>query len=512
MSIQFVTTTLLTTQTVDHAGKIHVTKDGSILVNTALDSGIKSAFSNSDDSSVFIEGTVSTDHYGISITGEFDDRGDHRIRIGETGVVDSQYIAVYVAGSYSHVSNFGRISAENNAVKFGDAYELSLTNHGSIIGGQGGSYMGVQFYSPSSGFFADDARVVVNTGIISGESGVVSSRARLDITNSGEIRGTNGAAIASGDSLGSTVLNSGLLAGGGVGTAISLGTGDDQIFNTGVIDGDVLMAAGDDTYDGRDGRVLGAVLGGDGDDTYYVSDRRTDLQEASSEGVDLVNSEGSWRLAAHFENLTLIGDANSRGFGNGLDNVMTGNMSDNRLRGRNGDDVLNGEEGDDRLFGGRDEDTLNGGEGNDLLKGGRARDRLYGEEGDDRLFGGSYKDRLYGGDGEDRLVGGRGKDELYGGDDADVFVFRKISDSANTTDFDTIHDFEVNLDIIDLSKLPGDMTYIGSSAFSNTAGEVRVTTPGADSVIKIDIDGDGSADMKIFVVGISSITADDFLL
>jgi len=173
---------------------------------------------------------------------------------------------------------------------------------------------------------------------------------------------------------------------------------------------------------------------------------------------------------------------------------------------------LNGEDGDDRLFGNVGNDNLNGGDGDDLLKGGKARDKLYGGDGDDRLFGGGYKDKLYGGDGEDRLVGGRGKDELTGGADADTFVFRRISDSANTADFDTILDFEVNEDIIDLSKLPGNLTYIGAAVFSGTTGEVQVTTPGSNSVIKIDIDGDGSADMKIFVTGTTALDALDFLL
>ncbi|WP_040262492.1 M10 family metallopeptidase C-terminal domain-containing protein [Pseudomonas massiliensis] len=71
---------------------------------------------------------------------------------------------------------------------------------------------------------------------------------------------------------------------------------------------------------------------------------------------------------------------------------------------------------------------------------------LFGEGGSDRLVGGVYADRLQGGAGSDRLVGGGG---------ADVFVFTQASDSYqdSATTFDTVDDFQVGSDKLDLTGL-----------------------------------------------------------
>ncbi len=50
--------------------------------------------------------------------------------------------------------------------------------------------------------------------------------------------------------------------------------------------------------------------------------------------------------------------------------------------------------------------------------------------------------------------------------------------------------------------------YIGDGAFSGTAGELRFDK----GVVQADVDGDGVADMEIYVTGASTLAEDDFIL
>lgn len=86
-----------------------------------------------------------------------------------------------------------------------------------------------------------------------------------------------------------------------------------RVRNQGTINGDVLLSAGNDRFDGRGGTVNGTVYGGDGNDT-------------------------------------LIG-------GNGKDYLAGGNGND-ILRGNGGDDLLDGGAGSDILRGGGRSDTF----------------------------------------------------------------------------------------------------------------------------------------------------------
>jgi Ca2+-binding RTX toxin-like protein len=67
-------------------------------------------------------------------------------------------------------------------------------------------------------------------------------------------------------------------------------------------------------------------------------------------------------------------------------------------------------------------------------------------DGQNFLFGYQGKDQLFGLGGDDFLNGGQGKDQLTGGEGADTFVFTKGSGK------DTITDFEVGVDIIQVAK------------------------------------------------------------
>lgn len=147
--------------------------------------------------------------------------------------------------------------------------------------------------------------------------------------------------------------------GGGVGPQK-----DDSNFVKGTGNDDVLS----------DGGVASILAGGRGDDLYLIENAKTVVEEDEKGGTDEVITALSWQLGAWIENLTLTGSDAVTGFGNSLDNVLTGNDAANALYGFGGDDTLQGGGGND---------TLNGGAGNDTLIGSAGSDRLVGGDGSD---------------------------------------------------------------------------------------------------------------------------------
>jgi Ca2+-binding RTX toxin-like protein len=117
-------------------------------------------------------------------------------------------------------------------------------------------------------------------------------------------------------------------------------------------------------------------------------------------------------------------------------------------------------------------------------------------------------------------MGGMGADQLTGGADGDTFLFNFLSDSwAGAGNRDQILDFDAGTDEIDISAIDANLSVAGDQAFAvigtgftNTAGELRFEVAGSNTIIQIDRNGDGVADMEIEVVGVTSLTADDFTL
>ena len=137
------------------------------------------------------------------------------------------------------------------------------------------------------------------------------------------------------------------------------------------------------------------------------------------------------------------------------------------------------------------------------------------------LLGGGGADTLFGEDGDDRLEGGSGLDQLSGGAGADLFQFRS-ADISGTSELghDVIQDFaagqdRIGLDLIDAnSTIAGNQAFafIGSGAFTGTAGELRYQHIGGKTFIQGDTNGDGVADFWIGVTGSHSFVASDFVL
>ena len=148
-------------------------------------------------------------------------------------------------------------------------------------------------------------------------------------------------------------------------------------------------------------------------------------------------------------------------------------------------------------------------------------DRLNGGKGSDVLDGGKGDDRLDGGKGNDVLTGGIGTDHLTGGIGADTFVFA-LGDSAAAKDkADTILDMNrkqgdhIDLHLIDANAAKGGnqaFDFIGTAAFSHTAGELRYKAVGGNVYVYGDTNGDGAVDFSLQVNSIASIAAGDFIL
>ncbi|MGE0241312.1 MAG: calcium-binding protein [Parvibaculaceae bacterium] len=250
------------------------------------------------------------------------------------------------------------------------------------------------------------------------------------------------------------------------------------------------------------------------------------------------------------------GDGNDNLHGDAGSDDLRGDAGDDLIFGGAGIDSLQGGEGDDALIAGAGADDIDGGAGNDTVYYGTSTSRvavnlttgqgLYGEAAGDSivnvenvvgsgyddvligdaktnwLIGDDGNDKLAGRGGDDLLSGGAGKDTLTGGMGADSFVFGWVGDSGPTaatrdviTDFSSTQGDKVHLAYLDADEtLAGDQafTFVGTSGFSNVAGELRYGQNGGHAVIEGDTDGDGLADFSMTLTGSHSLTADDFVL
>jgi len=348
-----------------------------------------------------------------------------------------------------------------------------------------------------------------------------------------------------------------LLTGGTGNDTLRGGSGNDAV-HAGDGDDDVLVgrAEGFDDYDGGAGSdditalAVNTVIGVTG---------LTGIETISSGGFAGVRLTGS--ALGNLIDLTgtvLTGIGTIDGAA-GADTIL-GSAGNDVIQGGIHNDSLSGNDGDDIFFvgAGHGFDNFDGGAGTDLIEA-RASNtaigisglsgvetisagaftgvRLVGSNaanlidlsptlltGIQSVEGGSGADTIVGSAGDDRIIGGVGKDVLTGGLGADCFVFAVASHSRGAN-YDTITDFVRGADMIDLSAIDADsltagdqsFTFVGTTAFSHTAGELRIILSTSGYVrILADVDGNGTSDFELRLTATSDLVggvmANDFLL
>ena len=376
---------------------------------------INGDISSLGDAAVRLSGTSSGTVTGL---------GNHDVWIGVTGTVTGSSDGIAIAGRDNDVINAGTILAGLYGIS-SDGSNAQINNSGTIIASFGINLFG------SSG-----SSTVINTGTINADVAAVTiSNDAAQIINSGTMAAMAYSVIRlqpTSTTGRSVIENTGDIIGNTVAIEVfGSGGGGVDVINAGYIAGDIEFESTNDLYDGRGGTISGQVRGGQGNDTYIIDDATIDIYEAPTGfeeitpagGIDTVQTTVTYRLLNGFENLTLIGNGDTNGFGNSADNFMLGNIGDNMLFGRAGADTINGDDGKDTLYGGGGMDVLFGGEEDDLIFGGGANDVAvggFGNDGDDTLSGDRGDDSLDGEDGDDLLLGGVGNDTLRGGEDNDT--------------------------------------------------------------------------------------------
>lgn len=279
------------------------------------------------------------------------------------------------------------------------------------------------------------------------------------------------------------------------------------------------------------------VLWGDGDVTVFTVNQDTngDGVPDRAAATHVYQTDGVYNLVVREEpndpatpNVQLraymhINDTTGRLVsGTGLDETaITGSGADDiNLKG--GDDWAFGGGGADTILGAAGNDFLDGGQGNDRLNAGVGEDLLVGGEGNDTLIGGGGgRDVIESGEGHDVLragedgadmLGREGQDILYGGAGTDYFHVLSAAESTLAAP-DLFRDFQQGADKIELTVafFLEAYDFIGSAAFSASGGgEVRAAIAGGRTNIYGDVDGNGTADFRIQLLGGYTLTENDF--
>lgn len=264
---------------------------------------------------------------------------------------------------------------------------------------------------------------------------------------------------------------------------------------------------------------IDTLIGGKGNDVYIIDDTAEVIIEYAGEGVDTVYARADYTLASNIENLILQAFTSGRrannGYGNDLNNKITGSYLANLIEGRGGDDILLGSPEEQDFA----QDTLIGGQGDDayyiydtfdivMEQAGQGTDTVYSSvdytlhahveklilTGDARYgYGNDLANTIYGTDiagnyldgglGADTLIGG-GNDDTYIVDNLDVII-EAAGGGTDTVHASVNHTLAANVENL---LLTGSATFGTGNDLNNT-----ITGNNYDNVI----DGKAGADTMI---------------
>jgi serralysin len=81
-------------------------------------------------------------------------------------------------------------------------------------------------------------------------------------------------------------------------------------------------------------------------------------------------------------------------------------------------------------------------------------------------------------------------------------------------DFNAVQGDQIDvsgIDAISGTAEHDEFIFVGDDAFSGNAGELRFVHDLTDGLLEGDVNGDGTADMTIELLGVTSLTGDDII-
>ena len=139
----------------------------------------------------------------------------------------------------------------------------------------------------------------------------------------------------------------------------------------------------------------------------------------------------------------------------------------------------------------------------------------------ENVIGSNFNDSITGNAAANSLNGGLGSDTLTGGLGIDSFVYRSIADSAfGAMNRDTITDFLLGVDKLDLSAIDANLWAVGDQAFTfagtggyTAIGQLRYQVTGGNLFLYGNVDSNfATSEFELQLSGLASIAATNIIL
>ncbi|UJP05972.1 MAG: hypothetical protein LZF61_03055 [Nitrosomonas sp.] len=151
---------------------------------------------------------------------------------------------------------------------------------------------------------------------------------------------------------------------------------------------------------------------------------------------------------------------------------------------------------------------------------------ITGNAGNDTIIGTSGSDNITSGGGTDKITGGGGVDAMTAGGGTDTFTFAAGDSGTTTTTADSITSFTSTADKLSFGVAAGsasnyvenltdaaDMAAAKTNADTAMDGTVRYffQDDGTDGYLFVDMDGDGTADLGVKLLGVTDMALGDII-